>query len=80
VLLDDYGGPNTPGVKAACDEAGIQPTGLEAFQSVWLVDSKCRCGSDAEPLHECPFKMEIHSNSSLCNCCEGCARECAMDI
>jgi O-methyltransferase len=36
VLLDDYGGPNTPGVKAACDEAGIQPTGLEAFQAVWM--------------------------------------------
>lgn len=36
VLLDDYGGPNTPGVKQACHEAGIEPKGLEAFQAVWV--------------------------------------------
>lgn len=40
-----------------------------------------RCGGapSAEP-HECPFASEIHGNCELCNCCDGCQHECAMDI
>lgn len=34
VLLDDYEGPNTPGVKFACDELGIHPSKLEYGQAV----------------------------------------------
>lgn len=36
IVFDDYDSPTTPGVKAACDEAVIQPTGLERFQAVWI--------------------------------------------
>lgn len=31
--------------------------------------------------HVCPFKQDINDDSeSLCNCCEECTHECAMDI
>lgn len=31
--------------------------------------------------HACPYRSEIHDDAeSLCNCCEDCTRECAMDI
>jgi len=44
--------------------------------------NKCqRCGNDpAENLHPCPFKQEIHDDDELCNCCDDCMHECAMDI
>ena len=33
------------------------------------------------PLHSCPFNEDINNDSkTLCNCCNSCARECAMDI
>jgi len=30
--------------------------------------------------HTCPFGEEIRDDHSLCNCCETCEHECAMDI
>jgi len=35
----------------------------------------------ADDAHTCPFNDEIHPDrTDLCNCCEICAHECAMDI
>ncbi len=31
--------------------------------------------------HPCPFREEIHDDStSLCECCDACRQECAWDI
>lgn len=42
----------------------------------------CNCDkNDALEDHECPFKVEIHDDEdTLCNCCEECMYECAMDV
>jgi hypothetical protein len=42
----------------------------------------CKCGKPGtdEP-HECPYQAEINDcRDDVCNCCENCAHECAMDI
>lgn len=37
--------------------------------------------NDAEPMHICPFLDDIHNDSeTLCNCCDHCTHECAMDV
>lgn len=41
---------------------------------------KCKCGSTPNEDHTCPFKLEINGNDDLCNCCDSCRHECAMDI
>lgn len=39
------------------------------------------CNNPAQTLHTCPFSSEIHGDDeSLCDCCEDCEHECAMDI
>lgn len=40
-----------------------------------------RCGKNpsSEP-HLCPYDEELGSGKELCNCCEECTQECAMDI
>lgn len=36
--------------------------------------------TDIEP-HTCPYAEEINRDyESLCECCEGCEHQCAMDI
>lgn len=42
----------------------------------------CRCGGKGvEESHTCPYAEEIGGDSkTLCNCCEGCTHQCAMDI
>ncbi len=41
----------------------------------------CKCGGPGVAAHSCPFRAEIHNDeTSQCNCCAGCAHECAMDI
>jgi hypothetical protein len=43
-------------------------------------NTKCTCG-DYNESHTCPFAEDIHGDSeSLCNCCDYCTHECAMDI
>jgi hypothetical protein len=38
-------------------------------------------GRQALEPHPCPYQEEINDDSeSLCECCEACAYECAMDI
>lgn len=41
----------------------------------------CRGKSVAEYDHTCPYSEEINGDRiSMCNCCNVCAHECAMDI
>lgn len=41
----------------------------------------CRCGCKGEAEHTCPFSSEINGDdTTLCNCCEECTYQCAMDI
>lgn len=44
--------------------------------------SECRCcgGIPSADFHTCPYKDDIYSDQSLCNCCEDCQHQCAMDI
>ena len=42
---------------------------------------KCRCGSDPESLHICPYQQDINGDTeTLCNCCSECEHQCMMDI
>lgn len=42
--------------------------------------SKCKV-NDAQLEHTCPYKEEMRDDSdSLCDCCDDCAHECAMDV
>lgn len=35
----------------------------------------------AEPLHTCPYNVEInHDSTTLCDCCDACQQECCDDI
>jgi hypothetical protein len=44
-------------------------------------DARESCRNEATEEHTCPFLEEIHNNSAtLCNCCDRCRHECAMDI
>lgn len=46
-------------------------------------NEKCQqCGRPVSgEAHTCPYKEDIHDDSeTLCNCCDDCAYECAMDI
>jgi hypothetical protein len=39
------------------------------------------CQNDSAEDHTCPFSEEINGDcESLCNCCDDCTHECAMDI
>ena len=39
------------------------------------------CSGDRQTPHPCPFKAEIHNDEeSLCECCDNCTYQCAMDI
>ena len=41
----------------------------------------CDGKGEAQAPHPCPYKSDINDdNETLCNCCEGCAFECAQDI
>lgn len=50
-------------------------------ESTEEADEICRCGRNkaGEP-EECPYSSELYNETSLCNCCDDCRRECAMDI
>lgn len=48
-------------------------------------DGQPRCGRCLKvvsgDMHTCPFKEEIHDDyATLCNCCDGCQRDCSQDI
>ena len=50
-----------------------------------MSDGKEKCQSckkkGSDDLHTCPFREEINDDSEiLCNCCEDCTDECAMEI
>lgn len=40
-----------------------------------------RCGGEGESPHPCPYAEDIYGDSdTLCNCCDDCAYQCAMDV
>lgn len=42
--------------------------------------SRCKIAASESP-HPCPFASEIHDDDqSLCDCCDECTHQCAMDI
>lgn len=47
-----------------------------------LVYGKCdRCNRTGLEPHTCPYTEEINEDyETMCNCCERCSHECAMDI
>ena len=49
--------------------------------SIILKCQFCNKNDGTSELHVCPYKSEINDNEEdLCNCCEDCQHECAMDI
>ena len=39
------------------------------------------CGAEgAAQEGECPYQSEINETTLMCDCCEQCRHECAMDI
>ena len=41
----------------------------------------CRCGKPGTDEHTCPYSEEIGNDfTTLCNCCDQCAGQCADDI
>jgi hypothetical protein len=46
-----------------------------------LCGSPRGCSNPATEDHTCPFSEEIHNDYEyMCNCCDDCYHECAMDI
>ena len=48
-----------------------------------VTEEKCQsCKKNpAQPKHTCPYAEEIGGDSeSMCNCCDDCTYQCAMDI
>lgn len=42
---------------------------------------KCGGPNGTDLLHECPYNADINGDDTpVCNCCDKCAEECAMDI
>ncbi len=65
--------------KAADKERRENPT-IDAVEP--FLTQRCKsCENAGRELHTCPFKSEINDdNETLCNCCDDCSHECAMDI
>lgn len=40
----------------------------------------CKCGCLGQEPSPCPYGHELYGDSTKCNCCDKCARECADDI
>ena len=41
----------------------------------------CKGQNEARYPHTCPYRSEIHDDTTtLCECCNHCVRECAMDV
>ena len=44
-------------------------------------DSTClRCDEKGLPHHKCPYFNELFGDDGLCNCCDNCTQECALDV
>jgi len=52
----------------------------KTYDTKKILYGECDCGASAQPSHSCPFSSEICGNYDLCNCCENCENQCAMDI
>lgn len=54
------------------------PVIIEQDKSV--MNGHCDCGVAGEPEHERPYNQEIGDGQRICNCCDNCRHQCAMDI
>ncbi len=46
-----------------------------------ILQGLCRCGSQGEDLHTCPYSEDISGDyETLCNCCSECQYQCCQDI
>ena len=46
-----------------------------------MVDTCQWCGGEAEEPHPCPLRSELgNDDETLCNCCDTCKYDCAMDV
>lgn len=53
----------------------------QILRNGYCTGSHCGGKGIAEDDHTCPYAEEINNDrESLCNCCNVCANECAMDI
>jgi|SRR6185369_2838323 len=59
-------------------------TYVEIVEGEEELEPKCRCGGEASiSEHTCPYSVEMSSvdeDQGLCNCCDECEYQCAMDI
>lgn len=45
-----------------------------------LPSKGCKHPKKAQPLHSCPFRVDVHDDSEYqCTCCKECEHECLMD-
>ncbi len=52
---------------------------IQEQHGIGISEIECKCG--AEGTEEiCPYSQEIHETEDLCDCCDDCRHECAMDI
>lgn len=40
----------------------------------------CTCETEDIEEHTCPYSEELYGDEKLCNCCDSCTYQCAMDI
>lgn len=53
----------------------------EILEAIKRIGEPCKCGKAPRDLHPCPFASDVYDDQeSLCNCCDNCANDCAMDI
>lgn len=55
----------------------------ETKKEIMKMIGKCiKCeDNDGTPKHTCPYASDVNNdNESLCNCCDACTHQCAMDI
>ena len=53
----------------------------QILRNGYCTGTHCKGKGIAEDDHTCPYSEEINNDrESLCNCCDVCAGECAMDI
>lgn len=45
-----------------------------------IIYGKCSCGAVGTEDHTCPYADELHGDTSTCNCCDNCTKNCADDI
>jgi len=45
-----------------------------------MSEEKCTCLSEEQEENICPYQEEVDNTIVMCECCDYCRHECAMDI